>query len=180
MTDTHTHARMHTCTHARTHARTHTHTHTQPFNGLLSGTTRVGRYQKKHSPLTPILIIGHPLSSSSIYNDPWHPLCSVYELDSPLGQHLSRSSLVFLLALDPQLHTPCISSPNHHLFAAHELGGAQALLCSKNINNTSNKLLPHWQQKGRIVLPPTKWLASQWARWCSPKLPFPLGGPGTT
>ena len=29
---------------------THTHTHTQPFNGLLSATTRVGRYQKKHSP----------------------------------------------------------------------------------------------------------------------------------
>jgi len=36
-------------------------------------------------------------------------------LDSPLGQPLSRSSLVSLLALDPQLHTPCISSPNHHL-----------------------------------------------------------------
>jgi len=29
---------------------THTHTHTQSFNGLLSGTTRVDRYQKKHSP----------------------------------------------------------------------------------------------------------------------------------
>ena len=29
---------------------TNTHTHTQPFNGLWSGTTRVGRYQKKHSP----------------------------------------------------------------------------------------------------------------------------------
>ena len=27
-----------------------THTHTQLFNGLLSGTTRVDRYQKKHSP----------------------------------------------------------------------------------------------------------------------------------
>ena len=27
-----------------------THTHTQPFNGLCSGTTLVGRYQKKHSP----------------------------------------------------------------------------------------------------------------------------------
>ena len=26
------------------------HTHTQPFNGLWSATTRVGRYQKKHSP----------------------------------------------------------------------------------------------------------------------------------
>ena len=31
-------------TYVRTHARTHTHTHT--FNGLLSGTTRVSRYQK--------------------------------------------------------------------------------------------------------------------------------------
>ena len=29
---------------------TRTHTHTQPLNGLLSGTTQVGRYQKKHSP----------------------------------------------------------------------------------------------------------------------------------
>ena len=28
----------------------HWHTHTQPFNGLWSRTTRVGRYQKKHSP----------------------------------------------------------------------------------------------------------------------------------
>ena len=27
-----------------------THTHTHPFNGLLSGTTRVGRDQKKYSP----------------------------------------------------------------------------------------------------------------------------------
>ena len=26
------------------------HAHTQPFNGLWSGTTRVGRYQNKHSP----------------------------------------------------------------------------------------------------------------------------------
>ena len=31
---------------------THTHTHTHPFNGLLSGTTRVSRYQKAK----PILI----------------------------------------------------------------------------------------------------------------------------
>ena len=35
-------------THAHAHA--HAHAHTQPFNGLLSGTTRVGRYQKKYSP----------------------------------------------------------------------------------------------------------------------------------
>ena len=30
----------------------------------------------------------HTLSTSSIYNDPWHPLCSVYELDSPHVQPL--------------------------------------------------------------------------------------------
>jgi len=39
--------------------RLHTHTHTQPFNGLLSGTTQVSRYQKKHSPTHTILMIGH-------------------------------------------------------------------------------------------------------------------------
>ena len=47
----------------------------QPFNGHLSGTTRVGRYQKKHSP-------AHthpgqrtiPLSPFSICNSPRHPL----------------------------------------------------------------------------------------------------------
>jgi len=32
------------------HTHTITHTHTQPFNGPLSRTTRVARYQKKHSP----------------------------------------------------------------------------------------------------------------------------------
>jgi len=103
---------------------THTHTHTQPFNGPLSGTTRVGRHQKKHSPAHT-----HPdhqtsfiklLQNSSIYNDPQHPPCSVYVLDSPFWQPLSRSSLVFLLVLDPLLHTPYISSPNHHFpFTTH-------------------------------------------------------------
>ena len=29
---------------------THTNKHTEPFNGPLSGTTQVGRYEKKHSP----------------------------------------------------------------------------------------------------------------------------------
>ena len=95
----------------------HAHNRLTAFCPGLPGQT--GTRRNIH-PLTPILIIGHPLSFSSIYNDPWHPPCSVYELDSALRQPLSRSSLVFLLALDPQLHTPCISSPNHHhLFAAH-------------------------------------------------------------
>ena len=46
------------------------HTHTQLFNGRWSGTTWIGRYQKETRPLTPILIIGHPLSTFSIYYDP--------------------------------------------------------------------------------------------------------------
>ena len=64
----------------------------------------------------------HPSWSSDILYklppfkyDPYHPPHSVYVLDSPFRQPLSRSSLV----LDPLLHTPCISSPSHHLFAAH-------------------------------------------------------------
>ena len=41
-------------------------------------------------------------------------------LDSPLWQPLSSSSSVFLLVLDPLLHTSCISSPSHRLlFTAH-------------------------------------------------------------
>ena len=48
----------------------HIYTHTQPFNGRgpelpgWAGTSRNTR------PLTPILVIGHPLSTSSIYYDP--------------------------------------------------------------------------------------------------------------
>ena len=38
------------CTLAHCFCELETHTHTQPFNGLWFGTTRVGRYKKKHSP----------------------------------------------------------------------------------------------------------------------------------
>jgi len=45
------HYMYHTCISATLyHTHTHPHTHTQPFYGPLSGTTRVSRYQKKHSP----------------------------------------------------------------------------------------------------------------------------------
>ena len=121
-------------------------THTQPFNSLLSGTTRVGRYQKKHSHThthpdhrTSFIIFLHLQRSR-------HTLCSFYELDSPLGQPLSRSSLVFLLSFDPQLHTPCISSPNHHhLFEAHAhtnaaCSAAISMLCRLHLVSLSSLL----------------------------------------
>jgi len=41
-----------------------------PFYGPLSGTTRVSDTRKNIQPFTPILIINHPLSASSIYYDP--------------------------------------------------------------------------------------------------------------
>ena len=72
-------------------------------------------------PLTPIRIIVFPLSPYSICNGPWHPLYSTYVLDSLNVQPLSRSSLLFPLVLNPQLHAPYISSPSHrHLFATHD------------------------------------------------------------
>jgi len=61
---------------------THTHNRLTAFGPGLADTKR------NIHPLTPILIIGHPLSSSSIYNDQWHPLCSFYVLDSPFIQPL--------------------------------------------------------------------------------------------
>ena len=67
-------------------------------------------------PLTPIVIITHPLSASSIYCNPWHHPCSIYMPDSLFSQSLSQFSLVCLLVRHPPFHTPT----NHCLlFAAH-------------------------------------------------------------
>ena len=91
-----------------------THTHTQPFNSPLSGTTRVGRYQEKHSPTHThpdhqISLINFLLllrsTASSLFN-----LRASESFSTPL----SRSSLVYLLVWGPLFHTPYISSPNHH------------------------------------------------------------------
>jgi len=86
----------------------------------LSRTTRMRRYQKKHSPLTSVVVINHSLSASFIFYDPWHPPCSIYVPDSLFPQYLSKFSLVYLLTWHPPLHTPYICSPNHCLLlAAH-------------------------------------------------------------
>jgi len=74
------------------------HTHTQPFYGsvwILSGTTQVSWYQKKHSPTH--TYCGHQsfLCASSIRYNPWHPLCSIYMPDSLFPQYLSKSILNF-------------------------------------------------------------------------------------
>jgi len=45
-----------------------THTHTQPFNSPLSGTTRIGRYKKKHSPTHTHPGYQNPLSTFIYYD----------------------------------------------------------------------------------------------------------------
>jgi len=83
---------------------------------ISSRTTRLSRYQKKHSPTN----INHPLSASSICYDPWHPPSSINVPDSFFPQSVSKFFLVYLLAWHPPLHTPYISSSNHCLlFARH-------------------------------------------------------------
>jgi len=67
-------------------------------------------------PLTPIVVINHPLSASSIQYDPWHLPGAPDSLSTiPL-----QVSIGLPLGLAPPFHTPYISSGNHCLlFAAH-------------------------------------------------------------
>ena len=136
----------------------------------MSGTTT-----RNIHPLTPILVNVLPLSPFSICNGPRHPLYSAYVLDSPLGQPLSRSSLVFPFVLNPQLHTQCISSPNHHLFAAHAhtnaaCSAAISMLCHLHLVSTKithnkgtggklkrdAKILGVWRKEMGLVLSEAK------------------------
>jgi len=70
----------------------HTHTHTALW--ILSGTTRVSRYQKEHSPTHTYR--GHQLCH--VYYDPWHPPCSIYVPADLFPQSLSKFSLVYIQA----------------------------------------------------------------------------------
>ena len=81
----------------------------------------LGQIQRRNiHPLTPIVVIIHPLSASSICYDAWHLPCSMYVPDSLFAQSLSKISLVYLLAWHPLLYTPYVSSPNHCLlFTTH-------------------------------------------------------------
>jgi len=84
--------------------------------GLCLGQPGWASTRKNIHSLTPIVVINHPLSASSIFYDPWHPPCSIYMPDSLSPQSLSQFSSVYLLAWHPPLHTPYISSPSHCLF----------------------------------------------------------------
>ena len=102
----------------------HTHTHNR-FMALwiLSGKSRVSRYQKKHS-LTHLWwssIIPYMLPPSITI----HSVCSIYVPDSLLTQSLCGFSLVYFLAWHIPLYTTCISSPMTVFFSQHMLIASQ-------------------------------------------------------
>jgi len=66
----------------------------QPFTALCPGLPRWAGTRRSIHPLTPILIISHPLSASFIYYNPLHPPYSIHVSDSLHAQPLSKSSLV--------------------------------------------------------------------------------------
>jgi len=113
-----------------------------PFYGLLSGTTRVSRYQKKHSPThtypdhqSSLISFLHLRQSiaSSLFNLRALQPSGTPAADSQQGamghslascasllHNLSPRILWSTSFLHPTLHTPYISSLNHcHLFATH-------------------------------------------------------------
>ena len=93
------------------------HTHTQLFNGLLSGTTQVGQYEKKHSSShthpdhqTSFIIFLHLQRSKA---------SSLFSLRAWQSSRTTSLHVLFGLPLGLGPSTSCISSPNHHLFTAH-------------------------------------------------------------
>jgi len=105
----------------------------QPFYGPLSGTTRVSRYQKIHSPTH--------LSWSSSNLCQLLPSTTIrnivpvqFSCLKVFAQPLSMSSLVYLLVWSPPPHTPYISSPNQCLlFATHAHTNATCFCCKNKI-----------------------------------------------
>jgi len=103
ITSSYTHTSM-------SHKHMHTHMHTQQLFGCCLGQPGWAGTRRNIHPLTPIMVINHPLSAFSIYYDPWHPPCSMYVPDNLFPQSVSKFSLVHLLTWHPPLHIPYISS----------------------------------------------------------------------
>jgi len=120
-----------------------THTHTTIFQlcGFCLGQLGELVPEKNIHPLTPIVVISHPLSASCIYYDPWHPPCSIYMPGSLFPQSLSKLSLIFLLAWHPPLYTPYISSPNHCFIFTAQYPYHRSLFCCSTKTMSSNPSL---------------------------------------
>ena len=85
---------------------------------ILSGTTWVSHYQKKHSPTH--TYHGHQSAIICFLHLLWSTASPLFNLHAWQSfSTISKISLVYLLAWHPPLHIPYISSPNHCLFLPH-------------------------------------------------------------
>jgi len=108
---------------------------------ILSGTTQVSQYQKKHSPTHTYHGHQSSLICFSIYYDPWHPPCSIYVPDSLFAKPLSKS---FFSSFLPLGLAPSTSYSNTFLhpvivfFLQHmPIPSEPALFCIHNLNNVT-------------------------------------------
>jgi len=132
------------------------HTHTQPFNNQWSATTRVGRYQKKHSPTHT-----HPGLRTSFINFLHLPtihgiLCVQFTFLAVLFDNLSPGPLwspfwswTLYFILHAFLHLViifCSTCPYHHsLFCCNTnaVSSIPSLSLSSLLGNQSFSLMPH-------------------------------------
>ena len=79
-------------------------------------------YERRNiQPLAAVMVINQPLSAASMRLHPLSLINSIFTVYSAcLTQPLYKTSLIYLWVWNLSLHTPHISSPNHHLpFATH-------------------------------------------------------------
>ena len=107
-------------------------THTQPFNGRWSGTNRVGRYQKKHSPTHT-----HPVHRTSFINFLYFlrsMASSVFSLRAWQSSLTTTLQVLFglPLGLGPSASN-CICSPSRYLlFCSTRLYQRSLFCCNTN------------------------------------------------
>jgi len=75
------------------------------LSGFCPGQPGWGGTRRNIQPLTPIVVIDHSLSASSIYYDPWHPSCFNLHAWQSFSTISVQVSLVCLLAWQPPLRT---------------------------------------------------------------------------
>jgi len=126
-------------------------------------------------PLTSIMVIGHPLSASSIYYDPLHPSCSIYMTDSLFAQSLSKLFFGIPLGLAPS-NSYCIDfftqssssfCPYHH----------NLLRCSTETvsSNPSHSLNPLLGTLSFSLMPHIPLTILMTARWSATSFSFSTG-----
>ena len=136
---------------------TKTHTHTQPFNGLWSGTTRVGRYQKEHSPThthpdyrTSFIIFLHlqrSMASSLFISHAWQSsrttsLQVLFGLPLGLGPSTSYS-IHFFTQSSSSFRSTCPYHRSLFCCKTNAMSSIHSLSLSSLLGSLSFNLTPH-------------------------------------